>query len=77
MENKIEEMTQKQGGLEMEARRIMMEKMPVNNYPVSLATHEQVVMDRAIFMDTLKQFHAAMGSRLSYAFLFFDLNVLL
>ncbi|XP_073112304.1 high mobility group B protein 9-like [Elaeis guineensis] len=65
MENKINELTQKQGGLEMEAEKIMMKNMQVNNYPVVLATHEQVVMDRAMFMDTLKQFHSAMETRLS------------
>ncbi|XP_038979914.1 high mobility group B protein 9-like [Phoenix dactylifera] len=79
MENKNNDVTERQVGLEMEGQRIMMENMQVNSYPVAFATQEQVVRDRAIFIETLKQFHAAMGMRFSIPILggkFLDLHLL-
>lgn len=32
-------------------------------YPCALASHEDVVKDPVVFMDTLKRFHSILGTR--------------
>nr|XP_029116864.1 high mobility group B protein 9 isoform X6 [Elaeis guineensis] len=50
-------------GEEMRESRAMVEKRQDKLYPAPLVSHEEVVSDRSVFMDTLRQFHATMGTK--------------
>ncbi|XP_026656041.1 high mobility group B protein 9-like [Phoenix dactylifera] len=48
---------------EMKENRAMVEKRQDKLYPAPLVSHQEVVRDRSVFMDSLRQFHAAMGTK--------------
>ncbi|XP_010917043.1 high mobility group B protein 9 [Elaeis guineensis] len=51
---------------EMEGGRAMEVEMARENfYPLPLYSHEDVVKDRALFMDSMRRFHHSMGTKLS------------
>lgn len=55
------------GTREMEFKRAMaVEVLKEKVYPPRLHTHEDVVNRKALFMDSLRRFHASMGTKFSY-----------
>ncbi|KAG1355383.1 putative high mobility group B protein 9 [Cocos nucifera] len=64
--DKEKEVADKKGG-EMEENRVMVEKRQVKFYAAQLVSQQEAVRDRSVFMDTLRQFHAAMGTKFMYA----------
>ncbi|KAG1334463.1 putative High mobility group B protein 9 [Cocos nucifera] len=52
-----------------EGRAMAVEVAREKFYPLPLYSHEDVVKDRALFMDSMRRFHHSMGTRLAYVIL--------
>lgn len=69
--DKGKEIVEEEEGEEMRENRVTVEKRQDELYPAPLVSHEEVARDRSVFMDTLRQFHATMGTKFMYACYFF------
>ncbi|OAY63462.1 High mobility group B protein 9 [Ananas comosus] len=56
-------MEKEEGEKKMEEKKVMGWEMGEKTYPPPLHSHEEVVRDREIFMDTLRRFHSSMGTK--------------